>query len=386
MIDTKDRTANKHIAFLLPLTALFAATLACGLFSKPSTVPPESSSNPTSSSDTPSTSISSSTATIDEVANTQKTSYPDAFSKFFPLPADTEIDPYNVDEGDPDRGSFTLRSTAALGGLVDFYKTTLPTEGWTYRYTDANDLGGVTQFWKKDNSYISLQFGYEENEVAVEIKYSRLAAEALEKLPDDFPLSDKAELTNALDTMWNFYIDQDFGTVTAFYNQASAGWAPCSGGSFGEGDDGGGRSFPPGITPMPSPTRDPRPVESYCGVLPSQHQIDLYIWPHGDATLLRVHMTSLNLSEAGLPADVPLYPGATIQSVKPGTVDFQTDASLEAVKDFYVEKLTTAGWTPGDFSESAGISIKDWKKGNQSINVSIISIVENECLVTIENK
>jgi hypothetical protein len=97
-------------------------------------------------------------------------------------------------------------------------------------------------------------------------------------------------------------------------------------------------------------------------------------------------MTSLNLSEAGLPADVPLYPGATIQSVKPGTVDFQTDASLEAVKDFYVEKLTTAGWTPGDFSESAGISIKDWKKGNQSINVSIISIVENECLVTIENK
>jgi hypothetical protein len=67
-------------------------------------------------------------------------------------------------------------------------------------------------------------------------------------------------------------------------------------------------------------------------------------------------------------------------------VDFQTDASLETVKNFYVEKLTAAGWTPGDFSESTGISIKDWKKGNQSINVSIISIGENKCLITIDIK
>jgi hypothetical protein len=154
----------------------------------------------------------------------------------------------------------------------------------------------------------------------------------------------------------------------------------------GEGDDDGGRNFSPGVTPMPSPTRDPRPAELFCGVLPSQHQVDLLIRPHGDATLMHVYLTSLNISEAGLPADVLLYPGATIQNVKPGTVDFQTDASLETVKNFYVEKLTAAGWTPGDFSESTGISIKDWKKGNQSINVSIISIGENKCLITIDIK
>jgi hypothetical protein len=297
-----------------------------------------------------------------------------------------EIDPYNVDEGDPERGSFTLRSTAALSGLIDFYKNTLPAEGWIYRYTDANDLGGVTQFWKKDNSYISLQFGYDENGVVIEIKYSRIASDALEKLPRDFPLSDKAELTNALDMSWNFYIDQDFGTVTAFYTQASAGWAPCSGGSSGEGDDGGGRKFPPGVTPMPSPTRDPRPFESYCGVLPSQHQVDLYIWPHGDAALMRVYVTSLNVSEAGLPADVPIFPGATIQSVRPGEVNFQTGTSLETVKNFYVEKLTEAGWTPGDFLESTGISMKDWKKENQTVTITITAMGANGSLVTIENK
>jgi hypothetical protein len=382
MNGTKDRTMKKHIAFLFSLTALFVASLACGLLTGPSTVPSESSINPTSSSDIPPTSIGSSTAT----ESSAQTDYPEAFSKYFPLPADTEIDPYNVDEGDPDRGSFTLRSTAALSGLVDFYKTTLPTEGWTDRYTDANNLGGVTQFWKKDNSYISLQFGYDQNEVVVEIKYNRIAADALGKLPNDFPIPDKAELTNALGTSWDFFIDQDFATVTAFYNKASAGWASCSGEMGGEGDDGGGPNFPPGITPMPSPTRDPRPVESYCGVLPSQHQVNLYIWPHGDASLLHVYLTSLNVSEAGLPVDVPIYPGATIQSVKPGTVNFQTDASLETVKNFYAEKLVGAGWTPGDFSESAGISVKDWKKGNQTVTINVISIVENECLVTIENK
>jgi hypothetical protein len=377
-MSTQNRTTKKNIAFLLPITALFAATLACGLFTGPSTAPP-------SSSDIPPTSMGSSTATVIEESSAQ-TDYPDAFSKFFPIPADTEIDPYNVDEGDPERGSFTLRSTAAMDGLVDFYKTTLPTEGWTYRYTDANDLGGVTQFWEKDNSYISLQFGYEENEVVVEIKYSRLAADALVKLPEDFPLPDKAELTNALDTSWDFYIDQDFGTVTALYTKASAGWAPCSGGSYGEGDDGGGRNFSPEVTPMPSPTRDPRPVESYCGVLPSQHQVDLYIWPHGDAALMRVHVTSLNVSEAGLPADVPIFPGATIQSVKPGTVDFQADASLETVKNFYVEKLTAAGWTPGDFLETTGMSMKDWKKENQTVTITITAMGANVSLVSIENK
>jgi hypothetical protein len=382
----QDRTVKKHTAFLISLTALFAASLACSLFTGSSTVPPASSTDPTSSADVPPASIGSSTDTVNGESSTQ-TIYPDAFSKFFPLPADTEIDPEKVNEGDPDRGSFALRSTAALEALVDFYQTTLPTEGWTYRYTEANDLGGVTQFWKKDNSYISLQFGYDTNEGEVEIKYNRIAADALEKLPGDFPIPEKAELTNALDTSWDFYIDQDFGTVTAFYTRASALWAPCSGGSFGEGDDGGGRNFPPGVTPMPSPTRDPRPAESYCGVLPSEHQVDLYIRPHGDATLLHVSLTSLNVSEASLPADVPIYPGATIQSVTPGEVTFQTDAKLETVNDFYVEKLTAAGWAPGGESfKTEGMNMANWKKGDQSVTITITAMGANVSLVTIENK
>ncbi len=381
---THNRTVKKQKAFLFSLTALFAASLACSLGTGPSVVPPASSTNPPSSSTIPPTSIASSTATINGVPSTQ-TGYTEAFSKFFPLPADTEIDPKNVNEGDPDRGSFTLRSTAALDGLVDFYKTTLPTEGWTYRSTDANYLGGVTQFWKKDNSYISLQFGYDKNEVVVEIKYSRIAADALEKLPKDFLVPDKAELTNASNRSWDLYIDQDYAALIAFYTKASAGWAPCSGEMAGEGDDNEGRKFPPGVTPMPSPTRDSRPAESYCWVLPSQHQVDLYITPHGDATLLNVYLTSLNVAEAGLPAGVLIYLGATIQNVTPGMVTFQAGASLETVKNFYVDKLTAAGWTFGGQSfESAELSMVTWKKGNQSTTITIAAMGANDCVVTIE--
>jgi hypothetical protein len=268
--------------------------------------------------------------------------------------------------------------------LVDFYKTTLPTQEWTFRYSDANTIGGVTQFWKKDNLYLSLQFGYEKSGAVVKIKYQRVAADALEKLPEDFPVPGKAELTNALDTTWDFFVDQEYAAVIAFYTKASAGWAPCSEGDAGEGDDGGGSTFPPGASPMPSPTRDSRPAKTYCWILPSQNQVELYILPHGAATLLHVYLTSLNPSDSGLPAEIPIYPGATIQSAEPGTVTFQAGASLETVKIFYEEKLQAAGWTSsGQPFESEGTIMMNWKKGTQTVMIVITALGANDCLVMI---
>jgi hypothetical protein len=381
-MSTQNRTVIKQNAFLFWFIALFAASLAC------SQVAGNSATTPSGQSSAQSTSAAKSTATIHGAASAKTESgeaLTEALSKSFPLPADTTIDPESVSEDNPARGSFTLRSTAALSALVDFYKTTLPAQGWTSRYTDANALGGVTQFWKKDNLYLSMQFGYDTAGALVQIRYQRVAADALGKLPEDFPVPDKAELTDASDTAWRFTIDQDYAAVIAFYAKASAGWAPCSGpGSEGEGDDGGGTTFPPGVSPMPSPTRDSRPVKSYCWVLPSQHQVELTIWPHGNATLLYVSVTNLNPSDSGLPADIPIYPGATIQSATPGMVTFQAGASLETVKNFYEEKLTAAGWAfDGQPIESGGTIIMNWKKGNQSVMISITTIGANDCLVMI---
>jgi hypothetical protein len=315
----------------------------------------------------------------------EQTGSTEPLSESFPLPVDTNIDPETVSEDDPARGSFTLRSTAALTGLVDFYKDTLPAQGWTYRYADANTIGGVTQFFKNENAYLSLQLGYDRNGAVVRIKYSRIAADALERLPKDFPVPDKAELTDTSSTAWHFYLDQDYAAVIALYTKASAGWDPCSGyGDAGEGDDGGGQKFPPGASPMPAPTRDSRPVQSYCWVLPSQNQVELTIWPHGAATLLYVGLTSLNPSDSGLPADIPIYPGATIQSAEPGMVTFKAGANLETLKNYYVEKLNAAGWTPdGEPIESEGVIMMNWKKGTQSAMIMLTTSGVNDCLVMI---
>jgi hypothetical protein len=381
----QNRTVMGKKGFLLWLVALLATSLACSLVggrsAAPST-PVASSSAPDQGAPIP---LAGSPITPGSGVPSGQTGATQALSDSFPLPPDTTIDPESVSEPDPSRGSFELRSTAALDGLLDFYEATLSAQGWTHRYTDANTIGGVTQFWNKGNLYLSLQFGYDSVGAAVRIKYQSAAAEALGALPADLAIPDRAELTNSRNTTWDFFVDQDYAAVMAFYTQASAGWAPCSGVSAGEGEgDEGGPMFPPGATPMPTPTRDSRPAKELCGVLPSQNQVELYIVPHGEATLLHVYITSLNPSDSGLPAEIAIYPGAAIQSADPGMVTFQAGGGSDAVEGFYEEKLTAAGWTPeGQPMESEGVVMMNWKKGNESVMIVITALGANDCLVMI---
>jgi hypothetical protein len=262
--------------------------------------------------------------------------------------------------------------------LVDFYSTALPPQGWTYRYTDANYLGGVTQFWKDDSTYLSVRFGCERSGVMARVDYQRVAADALEKLPEDLPIPDEAELTNASDTSWDLYIDQDYAAVNAFFTNASAGWARGSGfGAMeGEGDD-GGPACPAGVDPMPAPTRDSRSVKSYSWILPDQNQVDIDITPHGSATLVHITLT-------GQTADVPVYPGATNQNAMPGMVTFQAGAGMETVKAYYEKELNAAGWTPeGQPMESTEMIMLSWKKGNQTIMITVAPAGVDDCFVTI---
>ncbi len=382
----QNRTIMRKKGFLLWLAALFATSLACSLASGQSGVPSTSGADSSAAGQgAPGTQTGSALATEPGVPSGQ-TGATEALSASFPLPPDTTIDPESVSEDHPGRSSFVLRSTAALDGLVDFYEASLQAQGWTHRYTDANTIGGVTQFWKKGNSYLSLQFGYDPVGALVTIKYQTVAADALGALPADLTIPDKAELTNALDTTWDFLVDQDYAAVIAFYTKAAASWAQCPGfGQMaGEGDDGGGSRFPPEASPMPAPTPDSRPAKELCGVLPSQNQVELYIVPHGEATLLHVYVTSLNASDSGLPAELPIYPGATIQSADPGVVTFQAGASLEAVKAFYQEQLTAAGWTSdGQPFESEGVSMMNWGKGSGSVMITVTALEANDCLVMI---
>lgn len=381
---TQNRTSMGRRVLLLGLVALVAASLACSLAGGRSAAPPTSDANSSATAQGAPSTGPDTTGALEPGVPSSQTGATEAFSDSFPLPADTAIDSESVSEDDLGRGSLTLRSTAALDGLVDFYESALPPQGWTYRYADANYLGGVTQYWKKEGFYLILQFGYDKTGAVVTARYQRVAADALEKLPKDLPIPETVELTNASHTSWDLYIDQDYAAVIAFYAEASAGWAECP--AFGEmsGEGDGGPAFPPGASPMPAPTRDARLPKSYCWILPSQNQVELTIAPHADATLLHISLTSLNVSESGLPADVPIYPGATIQSATPGMVTFQAGAGLETVKVYYEKELKAAGWaSEGQTIESAEASLVNWKKGNQSIIITLSAMGANDSVVTI---
>jgi hypothetical protein len=388
MMKKQNLLVGKKLVFLLSLIAILAVTVACGLGGGKSANPPTEPTTPPASSSEESPSIAETASETGEAQQDQAGST-GGISESFPLPEGTTINSDSINEDDPDRGSFKLDTTAPLSDLVDFYQSKLPAQGWTYRYTDANYLGGVTQYWKYIEKYISVQFGYDQNEEVVRVDYVRVGPDATVQLPKDFPLPENAEFTRAGDTSWNIYVAQDYAAVNSFYAKASSGWSKCSGFISGAmegecGGDCGGPNFPQGVTPMPAPTRDARPWKDYCWVLPDKNQVELTIAPHGDATLLVVDVTSLNASDADLPEGIQVYPGATIQNASPGMVMFQANASLEKVKAFYQDSLKAAGWSSNGEPVSSGKAVlMNWQKGNQTVMFTIGDIGNGTSQVVI---
>jgi hypothetical protein len=191
----------------------------------------------------------------------------------FPIAPDSQMDPNSSGSQDPQdkNGNITIHSTAAPDVAVTFYETELPQQGWTLRYSDSNYMCGVTQYWKKDNIYMRLDFIYEETGLSIKGQYTRVDPQAIQELPKDFLLPEEDELIDASDTSWEFYILQDYIAIIDFYTQklADLNWQPDTAqGSLGPveascGDDsgcsGGGREVcPPGVIPMPTPTLDSR--------------------------------------------------------------------------------------------------------------------------------
>jgi len=384
----QDRHIGNKFIFLLSIIAILAVTVACGLGGGKSANSPTEPTTPSASSSDESPSIEETIPVTGEALQDQAGST-GGISDSFPLPEGTTINADSINEDDPDRGWFKLDSTAELSGLIDFYQSNLPDQGWTYRYTDANYLGGVTQYWKYIDKYVSVQFGYDQDEEVVRVDYVRVGPETVVRFPANFPLPENAEFTRAGDTSWNLYIDQDYAAVNSFYAKASSGWSKCSGFISGAmegecGGDCGGPNFPQGVTPMPAPTRDARPWKDYCWVLPDKNQVELTIAPHGDATLLVVDVTSLNASDADLPEGIQVYPGATIQSSAPGMIMFQANASLEKVKAFYKDSLTKAGWTSnGEPYSAGGATLMNWQKGNQIVMITISDMGGGASVVAI---
>jgi hypothetical protein len=139
-----------------------------------------------------------------------------------------------------------------------------------------------------------------------------------------------------------------------------------------DGDCGGGPSYPAGVTPMPAPTPDSRPSQYYAYVTPNGDDVNVEARPHQNATILVIDLTIKQAAAAGLPPDVTLYPNAQIQMASPGMVLYQTSASVETLKQYYLDALKASGWQlDGEPFESGGVALYRFTKGDFSIQITI---------------
>ena len=299
----------------------------------------------------------------------------------FPLPPDSQVTSPDSSDPSDSSGSFTIQSQSAPDAVVKFYTDKLPTQGWSMRYMDANFTGGATQYWKKDNIYLTLNIGFDDGLLKIHCQYELVEAQAAQKLPRDFPLPPQADMVSAQDTSWEFYIPQDYADVTNFYKQqmASLNWkqAPVNGAGGGQGscggtDCGGNTTFPAGA--LPTATIDTRNENDLSFTMPDGNVVDLTITPHMDGTILYVNLTLNNVASAGLPQDLPIYPGATVQMVTPGTAQFLVKTDMITIENYYKEKLPAAGWSPsGSAIEVSGSYMQDWAKGSQKITLTLVT-------------
>jgi hypothetical protein len=118
----------------------------------------------------------------------------------FPLPPESQITKPDDSEPSDSSGAFTIQSQSSPDAVNTFYADALPTQGWTSRYTDANMTGGVTQNWKKDNIYLSVDIGFEEGQLTIHCQYDRVEAQLAQKLPKGFPLPSQFEMVSASDS------------------------------------------------------------------------------------------------------------------------------------------------------------------------------------------
>ncbi len=307
--------------------------------------------------------------------------------KSFPIPPNSKMVSSSADSGEPGAatGSFVISSAADIPAVESFYATELPKQGWTLRYTDPNTSCGVTQYWKNDAVYLTLAFRYETPALTINGQYRRVDAQSIKKYLPDFPLPETTELVDSSATSWEYYILQSSQAVEAFYQQqlSSPEWtlngipepvqASC-GEVDPEGCEGGGSGCPAGVNPMPSPTLDSRQAITLLYTLPDKNEVQLEIVPHGSATILFVDVTLKGIESSGLPKDLPVYPGAVVLIVAPGTVEYQVEASLEAVKQFYEKEMRAAGWSPdGNAFENPGSYMQNWMKADQKVGLTIIS-------------
>jgi hypothetical protein len=315
----------------------------------------------------------------------------------FPLAPDTQWDAGNGGSEEAENsGAFSLHSKATIEVLDQFYQAALASQGWTLRYSEANHGGGLSQYWKQDMLYMSLDFVYERSGLAIQVKWHQVDQEYLQMMPKTIPLPDGAEIVYATDSTWEFYIPLEITVASEYYQQKAAmlNWKPgsvpegtelvCSGDCLNQAVP----YYPPGITPVPTSTPDPRQAQVFFYTMVSGDEILLELQPQGEATLLNIIVTLKNVASAGLPNEVPIPAEATDMVIAPEMVRFTLSWDLDTTVKFYSDALFEAGWSSfaGYSLDTPTLYFQEWDKEEQSfrLNISTADATVKSSMVSIQ--
>ncbi len=89
---------------------------------------------------------------------------------------------------------------------------------------------------------------------------------------------------------------------------------------------------------------------------------------------------------AGLPEDVPAYPGASELMMMEGFISFSTTDDVATVADFYDSELSAQGWTKAEDASLEGMVNQTWTKDDRTLNLMISAGEEGKTsvLITLE--
>ncbi len=85
----------------------------------------------------------------------------------------------------------------------------------------------------------------------------------------------------------------------------------------------------------------------------------------------------------GVPEDIPIYPGATDQTIMGSLIMFSSADPAEDVAEFYRNEMPGRGWTAGGEGTLGNIITQEWTKGNRKASLMISPKDEGGCAVMI---
>jgi hypothetical protein len=76
---------------------------------------------------------------------------------------------------------------------------------------------------------------------------------------------------------------------------------------------------------------------------------------------------------SSLPADLPVYPGASVMSQADQGIVLRTGDPADKVREYYEKEMPGLGYTAGETVTSGGMVVLNWQKNQVTLNILIMS-------------